>query len=168
MTTVDQEAYQPEAGDYCFQEVSTDHFNIYWYVRHCWEPHGSISEAEKQRLIAARKLTCIGENKEKRQFYRQYIPQFPDGSGWDVDDKRAPYFYEHITSQEERKLKAASAKRLYKIVMILPGVEHHHKNTYFVKGSHLDRFLQTHKGFSEGFVSIEQVENIPSTYEKLT
>ena len=97
----------------------------------------------------------------------EWIPQFPDGSGWDLEDKKAPYFYEHVTFQDEKSLKRQQWKLLYKIVMVLPGTEHHHKNTYFVKGSHLNRFLQDHSGYMEYFVSIERVEHMPSTDEKL-
>ncbi|SRR6266568_8520033 len=99
---------------------------------------------------------------------REWIPQFPDGSGWDLEDKNAPYFYEHITPQEKRKLKAAAAKRLYKIVTIVPLTEQLHKNAHFVKGSHLDRFLERWSEHAEYIVSIEQVESMPSTHEKLT
>lgn len=119
-----------------------------------------------QGLIAP--MTLMAESKEKHKYYRrEYIPQFSDGSGWDLEDKHAPCFYEHITPQEERKLKAASDKRLYKIVTIVPFVEHLHKDTYFVKGSYLDRFLQKFTGFAAYIVSIEPVESMPSIDEKL-
>ncbi len=71
----------------------------------------------------------------------EYIPQFPDGSGWDLEDKKEPYFYEHITHQERRKLEAARAKHLYKIVGIERFDDQDHKNTFFIKGRHLERFL---------------------------
>src|SRR6266699_3768580 len=96
------EAYQPRTGDHCFQDVHADCFSSYWYVRQCWETHGSISEADKQQFIAYRKLVLVGEGEEKRQYYRPtwLIPQFPDESGWDLEDKKAPYFYEHVTLAE--------------------------------------------------------------------
>ena len=98
----------------------------------------------------------------------EYIPQFSDGSGWDLENKKAPYFYEHVTLQEVKKLKAASAKHLYKIVMIVPTpIEYHHKDTHFVKGSHLDRFLEGYAEYAAYIVSIERVDHMPPTDEKL-
>ncbi len=97
-----------------------------------------------------------------------YIPQFPDGSGWDLEGKYAPtYFYEHISQAEVRKLKRATANQLYKIVCIVPLTEQPHKNTYFVKGSRLSRFLEGFSECAEYIISIERVESMPSFDEKL-
>ena len=171
MTTVDPKSYQPRIFDICIQEIGADHFtnHRYEWPGPQWVPHGSLSEAEKQSWTASWKLIFVGEGEGKRQYYRfPYLqPQFPDESGWSLVDKKAPYFYEHITLAEPKRLKLASARRLYKIVMIYPGVEYHHKNTYFVKGSHLNRFFQDHIG-SEQLVSIELIQHMPSTSEKLT
>ena len=106
----------------------------------------------------------------------QWIPQFSDGSGWNVEDyEHFPYFYEHVTRQEAREMKAASAERLYKIVCLQPydtdrRYRHYHKNTFFVKGAFLAEFLQLPPFtaiLAEGIVSIEPVESIPPTDEKL-
>ncbi|SRR6266704_2695315 len=97
-----------------------------------------------------------------------YIPQFPDGSGWDLDDKKEPYFYEHITHQERRRLEAARAKQLYKVVALEWFSGQEHKNTIFVKGRHLERFLAFFWDHHESLVSIEPVESMPSTDEKLS
>src|SRR5712692_9121519 len=119
------EAYQPRTGDHCAQEVHADCFNMYWYVRQCWEPHGSLTSDEKQRLIASWKMVLVGEGEGNRQYYRcpLMIPQFSDESGWSLVNKKEPYFYEHITLAEPRRLKRAQSSRLYKIVMIYPGTE---------------------------------------------
>ncbi len=165
------EAYQPRIFDTCIQEIGADLFahHRYEWPGPQWVPHGTSSESETQSWIASWKLIFVGEGEGKRQYYRfPYLqPQFSDESGWSLVDKKAPYFYEHITLAEPKRLKLASARRLYKIVMIDPGTEYHHKNTYFVKGSYLDRFLQDHLG-SEQLVSIERVESMPSTDEKLS
>ena len=100
-------------------------------------------------------------------FDDKWIPQFPDGSGWDLDDKKAPYFYEHITPQERRKQEAVRAKQLYKIVGIDRHGEQAHKNTFFVKGRYLEQFLTFYWEWHESIVSIEPVEHMPSTDEKL-
>ena len=100
----------------------------------------------------------------------QWIPQFPDGSGWSLEDEDSPCFYEHVTHQEAEELKVSSAEQLYKIVCITPYPPpyHKHKNTYFIKGSHLDSFFEGYSETTEYIVSIERVERMPSTDEKLT
>ncbi len=97
----------------------------------------------------------------------EWIPQFPDGSGRDLEDKQAPYFYEHITLAEEKKLKRIQASRLYKVVTIVH-TEHPHKNTYFMRGTRLEEFLDGYCETTEHVVSIEPVESIPSADEKLS
>jgi hypothetical protein len=99
----------------------------------------------------------------------EWIPPFPDGSGWDLKDKKVPYFYEHINLEEVKKLKAAQAKQLYKIIMIVPTpIDYRHKDIYFVEGSHLDHFLEGCSECVAYIVSVEPVKSMPSTHEKLT
>ncbi len=98
----------------------------------------------------------------------EFIPQFPDGSGWEVEDKKAPYFYEHVTHAEVRHLRASRNKAIYKIVTILDYTDQPHKDTYFVPGKFLQKFLEeyiTPRFFLE-VVSIERVESMPPTDEK--
>lgn len=98
-----------------------------------------------------------------------WIPQFPDGSGWDVTDEKAPYFYGHIAPGESARLQRKRARTLYKIVCVITFASPtpHHKNTYFVKGSCLNKFMKHREELFEQIVSIEQVERLPSPHEKL-
>jgi hypothetical protein len=78
-------------------------------------------------------------------FDDEWIPQFPDGSGWNTEFEEIPHFYEHITPTQAKELEKAEASRLYELVCIFPDPRrghHYHKNTYFVKGSYLDTFLK--------------------------
>jgi hypothetical protein len=171
----DQEAYQPIAGDICIQEGRSGRFKVYVYLEQRWEQFGrkeigTFSEQTVQELIAP-PTRFMGESEckgKKRQYYRyeetnEWVPQFPDGSGWDLEDKESPYFYEHISLQDVEKLKAASANQVYKIVTIAPTpIEYHHKDTHFIKGSYLDHFLEAYKESSDCaayIVSIEPVDH---------
>ncbi len=171
MITVDRTAYQPRTGDRYIQELSAGRFNVHHYDEegYGWvQLQSCLSEQEAQAIVAPPYvLVSKSKGKGKRQYYRlEWRPQFPDGSGWDLEDEQHPYFYEHITPQEVEALESAEAERLYKIVHIIPYPDQPHKDTYFVKGAFLAEFL-----FSEDveyIVSIERVENMPSTHEKLT
>ncbi len=50
----------------------------------------------------------------------EWIPQFPDGSGWSSEFEEIPHFYEHVTPQQAEALKVVSAEQIYKIVCIAP------------------------------------------------
>jgi hypothetical protein len=84
-----------------------------------------------------------------------------------LEDKQAPYFYEHIMFAEESKLKRVQATRLYKVVTIVH-TEHPHKNTYFIRGARLEEFLDGYCETTEHVVSVELVESMPSTEEKFS
>lgn len=95
-----------------------------------------------------------------------FKPQFEDGSGWDkLED--IPYFYEHISPEEGRKLELSLEVTYYKVITVVPLVEQLHKNTYFVKGKDLESFLEGFSQTAEYIVSIEKVDKIPSAKEKL-
>lgn len=100
----------------------------------------------------------------------EWTPQFPDGSGWDLEDAHIPCFYEHISHEEVDRLRKGLNTAIYRVVTILDYVDQPHKDTYFIKGEHLQEFLErciTPEFFLE-VMSIERVESMPSTDEKLT
>lgn len=170
-----EEGYHPRTGDRYIQEVRAGRFNVHHYDEegYGWgQLHSCISEQEAQAIVAP-PYALVGKSKGKgkRQYYRlECIPQFPDGSGWDVEDEQCPYFYEHISLQEAAAQTAAWAEQLYKIVHIILYPDQPHKDTYFVKGAFLAEFLYdlSEEGNDlEYIVSIEPVQSMPSTDEKL-
>lgn len=176
MITTDPKAYQPRYGDICIQEMRPGRFNMYWYDDedgYGWEQRRRLISAEEVQEFIKHPYALIGTSKGKgrRRYYRQeYIPQFPDGSGWDLEETTSPCFYEHVTQAEVQALERAEAERLYKIVCIIAALDQPHKNTYFVKGAHLASFFEDRftSEIAEYAVSIERVESMPSTDEKLT
>lgn len=102
---------------------------------------------------------------------KKWIPQFNDGSGWDtISVKIAPYFYEHIKKGEVKKLKDGLTERVFKVICITDYPGQPHKNTYFIKGNDLQKFLEKHfrPNYAEEVISIKEIRRIPSFKKKLT
>jgi len=109
--------------------------------------------------------------------YEKWKPQFPDGSGWNTVGAVGPYFYKHISTTETTTLEKNLKKKIFKITCVLPsqnfsgvGKAPSHKNTYFVRGHHLQPFLsgfEFHNILNEKIVAIEEVKSIPSFKKKL-
>jgi len=171
-------------------------FKVYVYRKHGWEQFGD-EQSCTFLVHEVQSLTVppwhLVDESEKRRYYRnaagdeEHIPQFPHDSGW-VQDRiiplypaasaldpkdyiYAPYFYEHITLEEAERRKRAAAVQVYKIETLFHyPLGHMHRDTYFVTGAFLGALLQ-HPIFTAEFphilVSIEPVERMPSTDEKL-
>ena len=96
----------------------------------------------------------------------EYIPQFKDGSGWDLDNKKAPYYYEHIDKKEGDVLENFQKATLYQVTTIVP-IMPVHRNTYFVKGDYIEEFINDFRKCWEYVVDIKKVYKIPSFKKKL-
>ena len=100
----------------------------------------------------------------------QSVRQFSDVSGWyDSTDPNDPtFFYEVIDQPQLETLERSSEQKLYKIVCVTRPISAPiRKQTYYVGGAILDTWLERQTKCREDILSIEQVEEIPSSENRV-
>lgn len=98
----------------------------------------------------------------KRDLERQWVPDYPDGSGWaDVDwvsaARGSRYFYRHVETREEERRPLPA---YYRVVTRLESAAlHPHENSYFVPADRLPDLL-AELSFAGAAETIWHVEGI--------
>src|SRR5215469_7185633 len=90
------DTYQPRSGDLRIQRVySADLFSIHRYYGQRWQCVNRMRNHQIQEFVHFYIFLGEDESKgKKRQYYRkdhrqsvgQWVPQFSDGSGWNLED----------------------------------------------------------------------------------